>query len=548
MQKKQTSKSDLQQVPFIKSAPLPMLCFDDQLVINDANDAFIDLLNAGHTDVITRPLSAVFPQIERELDNLLRRSQSIQLNDADSEHVKLQGSALVIWQAEPQLFVIAVTRQQEASSQSLRSQVSAGNRQEKEKQLQAEIDSSKARQEYLMTRAAQQTLLAAISDEALAGNNLANLFSLTVKELKNQLPFNFAAIARFEGNMARLDTQVGLDPDIASSWSIESERLLSKIARREQTAFPLSTSQIADLGFSGLAQSGVASCVLGKDQPFGALIVLSDVLRDFSDEDLIFFEAVGHILATAIERKRIGDQLAEATHELQRSNEDLQQFAYAAAHDLQEPLRSVVSYLDLLAERYAGQLDERGTKFIDTAVNGARRMQALITDLLQYSRIGTAKQPLELTDLNRVFNHVLSNLQASIAESNAQIEADNLPTVTADSLQMAQLFQNLLSNAIKFRSASRPQIKLSVKRAANEWLFELSDNGIGFSMEYADRIFIIFQRLHGRTKYGGTGIGLALCKRIIDRHRGRLWVESKEGEGTSFFFTLPIVQTTSTKR
>jgi PAS domain S-box-containing protein len=241
-----------------------------------------------------------------------------------------------------------------------------------------------------------------------------------------------------------------------------------------------------------------------------------------------------------VELKRTAARLAQQTAELRRSNEELQQFAYVASHDLQEPLRMVASYTQLLARRYRGKLDADADEFIEYAVDGARRMQALINDLLAYSRVGTRGQEFEPTDANAVFDQVMTDLGAAIEEAQAVVTRDDLPTVVVDPSQFGQLLQNLLSNAIKFRGERPPRVHVSARLEGDAWLFSVSDNGIGIAPEYTDRIFVIFQRLHSRAQYPGTGIGLAICKKIVERHGGRIWVESTPGEGSTFYFTLPL--------
>jgi signal transduction histidine kinase len=238
------------------------------------------------------------------------------------------------------------------------------------------------------------------------------------------------------------------------------------------------------------------------------------------------------------ELRRINAELEQRTEELTRSNQDLEQFAYVASHDLQEPLRIVAGYIQLLERRYKAKLDKDAGEFIAFAVDGVSRMQNLIQDLLMYSRVGTRGQRLATTDCEKVLDHALANLQMSIQESGAVITHDPLPTVTGDEAQLVQLLQNLVGNAIKFRGQRKPEIHVGARPHDGRWLFWVKDNGIGIEPQYRERIFIIFQRLHGREKYAGTGIGLALCKRIVERHGGRIWMESEEGQGSTFYFTL----------
>jgi signal transduction histidine kinase len=230
--------------------------------------------------------------------------------------------------------------------------------------------------------------------------------------------------------------------------------------------------------------------------------------------------------------------LEQSVAELGRSNADLQQFAYVASHDLQEPLRMVSSYTQLLARRYKGKLDADADEFIAFAVDGANRMHRLIHDLLAYSRVRTGGQQFEPTSVGIALNHALGNLVSAVKESGATITHDPLPAVIGDEKQLVQLFQNLLSNAVKFKGQDPPRIHVSAKRADVEWVFSIRDNGIGLDPQYAERIFVIFQRLHNRRDYPGTGIGLAICKKIAERHGGRIWVESELGKGATFYFTI----------
>jgi len=246
------------------------------------------------------------------------------------------------------------------------------------------------------------------------------------------------------------------------------------------------------------------------------------------------------IIHDITERKQAQQALAKRTQDLARSNAELEQFAYVASHDLQEPLRMVASYTQLLARRYHDKLDQDANDFIAYAVDGANRMQRLINDLLAFSRVGTRGKPFEPTDCNTVLKDVLDNLQMSIEETQATVTYDELPTVMADESQLSQLFQNLIVNSIKFRSEQAPAIHISTQRLENEWQFSVRDNGIGIPPEFFERIFVIFQRLHARDDYPGTGIGLAVCKRIVERHGGRIWVASTPGQGSTFSFTLPV--------
>jgi signal transduction histidine kinase len=236
-------------------------------------------------------------------------------------------------------------------------------------------------------------------------------------------------------------------------------------------------------------------------------------------------------------RRQAEEDLARKVEELARSNADLEQFAYVASHDLQEPLRMVAAYTQLLAERYRGKLDENADKFIGYASEGALRMQSLIQDLLAYSRVG--RNGSVRVDCNAVMKEVLVSLGSAIQESGTVVTHAALPEVWANRSQMAQVFQNLIGNAIKFRGKEAPAISVQAEKAGQHSLFSVSDNGIGIAPEYAENIFVVFQRLHARTEYPGNGIGLAICKKIVERNGGKIWVEAQAGHGSVFKFTMP---------
>ena len=292
-----------------------------------------------------------------------------------------------------------------------------------------------------------------------------------------------------------------------------------------------------------------AKPLIGREEketwPDGSVTWVSttkQILRNEAGETIGTFGISRDITA----RKVAEEALAQKTRELIRSNKELEEFAYVASHDLQEPLRMIASYTQLIARRYQGALDAEADEFIKYAVDGATRMQVLINDLLAYSRVGTHGKSFELTDCSEVVARVLENLKIAIDESRAAVRSSSLPTIMADATQLTQLFQNLISNAIKFRAGQPPEIQIDADRtqdpqapARQGWRFSVRDNGIGIEQKYFDRIFVIFQRLHGRDEYPGTGIGLAICKKIVERHGGRIWLESEPGKGTTFYFTIP---------
>jgi len=263
-------------------------------------------------------------------------------------------------------------------------------------------------------------------------------------------------------------------------------------------------------------------------------------LDELVDERTIELKTVNEQLQQELtERKKVEEKMRILMEDLIRSNTELEEFAYVASHDLQEPLRMVASFTQLLQNRYQDKLDDEANEFINFAINGATRMQGLINDLLAFSRIGTKGISFSPTDMNIILENVLENIRQSIIITDAEITYDPLPVIIADGSQMTQILQNLVTNAIKFRREEPPAIHVSGEAKADKWIFSVRDNGIGIDSQYFDRIFIIFQRLHKKDEYGGTGIGLAICKKIIEHHRGKIWLESELGKGSTFFFTIP---------
>ncbi len=295
-------------------------------------------------------------------------------------------------------------------------------------------------------------------------------------------------------------------------------------------------------------QSTTHSALLNILEDFGAekerleatQRAILNILDDFEDEKLKV-EAVNVELRREVFERAVAERaLREKTDALARSNAELEQFAYVASHDLQEPLRMVSSYVQLFERRYAGQVDSQAKKYIDYAVEGAKRMQALIGGLLEFSRVGRVDEPSGTVDTDAALDQALLNLRSAIEESRATVRRGPLPTLTGNASRLAQVFQNLVANAIKFRRhGEAPVVHVSAIPSGREWAFAVRDNGIGIDPAYLERIFVIFQRLHTRAEYPGTGIGLSICKKVIERHGGRIWVESTAGAGATFHFTLP---------
>jgi signal transduction histidine kinase len=293
-------------------------------------------------------------------------------------------------------------------------------------------------------------------------------------------------------------------------------------------------------------RSAVAIPVRAENEILGVLQLGSRAPRALESEELNWLEAAGSLIGIAVQKfqlfeglQRAKEDLKESVAELGRSNTELEQFAYVASHDLQEPLRMITGYTSLLAKRYQGKLDKDADDFIGFALDGANRMQAMINDLLAYSRIGAQGKDFAPTDFEVIFGRTLQGLQVAIEESGVKVTHDPLPRIRGDGIQLGRLFQNLIGNAIKYRNGDAPVVHVSCKQGDDDWLFSINDNGIGIAPQHAERIFQIFQRLHNNDQYQGTGIGLASCKKIVERHGGRIWVESEPGKGSTFYFTLP---------
>ena len=314
-----------------------------------------------------------------------------------------------------------------------------------------------------------------------------------------------------------------------------------RIRRRDGQYRTVAVRAVPVLDNDGCIREWVGTCtdITDRKQVEEELARYREQLEDMVARRTAELEAVNRQLEKEIGERKVAEEgLRRTAEQLTRSNEELEQFAYVASHDLQEPLRVVVGYVQLLERRYKDRLDADAHQFIQYIVEGVARMQQLISDLLNYSRVGSKGKPFGDVDLNAVLDRALSNLEAVIEESGAIVTSDPLPEVSGDETELTQLFQNLIGNAVKYRSERRPEIHVSAERDGHQWVFAVRDNGIGIEREYWDRLFVIFQRLHTRKKYAGTGIGLAVCKRIVKRHCGKIWLDSQPGQGSTFFFTL----------
>ena len=440
------------------------------------------------------------------------------------------------------------------------------------------------------TRYRELKILQAISDTILESLDLAITMERILDKAFEIGRFDFGVVRLFDRDHKKLKLVASRgerDPAgirihyQANEENLRSGILAEVIASKQTRVKDLSRSE----GMRSFRREGVSTVVViplhTQQHVLGVIQLGSRTAREFPDTELRIFDAIGDQAGIAVQKARLYEdsqqaqaalrqkaaELASSNDDLQRSaeevkrakeklervnsvltvqaaelarsNTELEQFAYVASHDLQEPLRMVASYVQLLARRYKGKLDSDAEEFISFAVDGSKRMQDLIQALLAYSRIGTKARQFATTDCQGVLQIALKNLQIAIEESHATVTCEPLPTIMGDATQLAQLFQNLIANAIKFRGDKLPAVHVRAERQGNDWLFSFSDNGIGIDPQYAERIFIIFQRLHTKEEYPGTGIGLALCKKIVERHNGRIWVESQPQSGSTFLFTLP---------
>jgi PAS domain S-box-containing protein len=419
----------------------------------------------------------------------------------------------------------------------------------------------------------QAKLSAEISQKIRQSLQLEEILQTTVKEVQTMLGVDRVLLFRFEadgsGTIVKEKVLAGYPPVMGQEITDPCFDL-SYHDRYHQGQI----DSVADLTQSGLTpcyveflqqfavQASVTAPILLRDKLWGLLIIHHcRATRVWLSSEVALISQLANQIGIALSQAQLLEQERQQRQELARSNAELEQFAYVASHDLQEPLRMVTSYIQLLERRYKGKLDDNADEFISYAVDGATRMQTLIQALLSYARVSSRGQPFATVNCNLVLQDVLANLQVAVSESAAIITSDPLPEVTGDRTQLTQLFQNLIANALKFCRDTPPAIHLSVlpvdpsnahqssttdlASAPSAWQFALTDNGIGIEPQYLDRIFVIFQRLHSRSTYSGTGIGLAICKKIVERHGGQIWVESQPGRGSTFYFIIPGIGSTS---
>ncbi|WP_416838240.1 GAF domain-containing protein [Haloferax sp. DFSO52] len=401
----------------------------------------------------------------------------------------------------------------------------------------------------LKTRARQQEVVSELGRLALEEVDLDDLFERASQLVADALDNDYCKVLDLDagGETLLLRQGVGWDDGTVGEARVSAVEMDSQASYTLQTAEPVVVTNLeTESRFSGPdllrshdVKSGISTIIGTRSDPWGILGTHDTAPKQYSDEDVAFIQSVANILAKAIETQTYQRRLERIVSELEASNEKLEQFAYIASHDLQEPLRMVSNYLMLLERRYSDELDDDANDFIEFAVDGAERMREMIHGLLAYSRIDTRSNPLEPIDCESVVEGVLSDLQFKIAETNAEVAVRSLPTVTADRVQLEQVFRNLISNALKYRDDDPPRIEIGAENRDGEWVLYVEDDGIGIDPEQQDQIFEVFERLHGHAEYPGTGIGLALCQKIIHRHGGRIWVESEPEAGSTFYFSIP---------
>lgn len=417
-------------------------------------------------------------------------------------------------------------------------------------ELEQRVDERTAQ---LQLRADKQVAVARLGQLALASQDVAPVMEEAVSILVSTLNVERGLLFEFEPEQEALVLKYAAGiPDeliasVRDSGGLEPLPGLALLDWRGEAFADLSTHLGRRLtsGDEGLfvrlgISNGAATLIQGKDHPYGLLGAFTSDQQRFSDDDRLFMESVAHVLANALARKHAEDTVAEYIKEVERSNAELQQFAYVTSHDLKEPLRTIGGFADLLARKYGGELDQTADEYIQFIVDGVQRMGQLISDLLIYSRVGSqgiTRQPVECAE---AVDKALANLRQAIEQSKGQVELGSLPRVMADRSQLIQLFQNLVGNAIKFRSAEPPRVVISAAHEEGMCRISVSDNGIGIEPIYKDRIFGIFKRLHTQQEYPGSGIGLSVCKKIVELHDGDIWLEPA-AKGTTFCFTLPAV-------
>nr|MBC8488336.1 GAF domain-containing protein [Bacteroidota bacterium] len=435
--------------------------------------------------------------------------------------------------------------------------------------------------EILLKRTEELTFLYKVGKQLRQTLDLDKIFNFMYKDISKIMRCDSIVLSYYESDtnliqcMFAMDNEKVLDTSNFPSVSLnrESGRTQSKVILskapsliKDYQAYVKSSRKSYYINNSGalqkeqdkskdanLIRSALIVPLIMNEEVVGVVQVFSYKVNSYTENDLKMLNALAVQIAVAVnnallykraqdeisERKRIEGKVVRYLKELERSNKELEQFAYVASHDLQEPLRMVSSFTQLLKERYRDKLDESGNEFIAYTIDGAKRMQRMIDDLLSYSRVTTRGKKFETVDFNSAFYQAIDNLQLLIEENNVKITKDKLPTMDADESQIIRLFQNLLDNAIKFKNERTPVINIRTKKRSEEFIISINDNGVGIDPEYKNSVFQVFKRLNGKNKYSGTGIGLAICKRIVERHGGKIWLDSTLREGSTFYFSIP---------
>jgi PAS domain S-box-containing protein len=405
------------------------------------------------------------------------------------------------------------------------------------------------RERELEDRAKQQHAVSEIGQLALETTDVDAIMDEAARRVAEVLDTDYGKVLDMDdaGDELLLRQGVGWQDGIVGSATVGAHEADSQAGFTLESNDPVVVDDLeADHRFGGPelltahdVSSGISTVIGSRDDPWGILGTHDTEPRDFNEEDVDFVQSVANVLAGAIERHRYQRELEELVDQLEESNERLERFAYVASHDLQEPLRMISNYLQLLDRRYRDELDSDAEEFIDFAVDGADRMREMIDDLLAYSRLDTEAEPFEPTDVGAVVQTVREDLRLHIEETDATLTVGDLPTVEADENQLEMVFQNLLSNAIKYSGDQPPEIEVDAERGDDECVFRVGDEGIGMEPERTEDVFDVFKRLHTHDDYPGTGIGLAMCRKIVRHHGGRIWLESEPGDGSTVYFTVP---------
>ena len=516
-----------------------MTISDAEGIILEANPAYFQLFGYSAAEVIGHNFSIIFPEEQREWA-VERFKQTF--NGTDDS---------IIYETN--------TRHKDGSLRRIQSRVSYLTHNGQRRAMLSVIRDITAQQK----RAVHQKFLIE-AGKTLSASLDYELTLTTVAQLATPQIADWCAVDLVDehGHIQRVAV-THVDPDKVS-WayelqrkyppSLEGETGFAKVIRTGQSDYnPQITDELLVMSARDDAEllkilreldfrSSLVVPLTARGRTFGGitLVTTGDSGRFLNADDVALAEEWARIAALAVDNARLQSVLQQYVRDLKHSNEELEQFAFIASHDLQEPLRTVTSYLQLLEQRYGSLFDQDGHDFIGFAVDGAARMRVLINDLLAYSRVKTHERDFVPFSSETALKTALTNLEVKIEETGAQVIYDTLPTLVGNENQFVQLFQNLISNGLKFHSAALPEIRVSAQRKPHEWLFAVADNGIGMEEQNLEQIFVMFRRLHTRETYPGTGIGLAICKKVVEHHGGRIWAESKLGKGTTFYFTVPV--------